>query len=185
MAVQAACARLLARPGQWGEMECVSAIHAAADELAALGGTAAAELSTTLVVALLDAGAGTLVTSRVGDSTAMVLDPGEPWEELFPRDIEEELLTVTWALPSAGAPPLETGARDFGAGAVVVLMTDGVAGPLRDGPATVAPALADVANRARCGELGPVGLAEALGFSRRGAHDDRCVVMAWVTPDGR
>lgn len=66
-------------------------------------------------------------------------------------------------------------------GVALVLVTDGVAEPLRDGPATVAPELAHVLMSAPAAELTPLELARAADFSRRGAHDDRTVLAAWLT----
>jgi hypothetical protein len=59
---------------------------------------------------------------------------------------------------------------------VLVLVTDGVANPLRDGPSTVAPGLAEVLRTTPS----PLSLAGAADFSRRGAHDDRTILAAWL-----
>ena len=70
-------------------------------------------------------------------------------------------------------------------GDALVLVTDGVADPLRDGPETVAPALA--------GALGEppdaVALVGLVDFSRQGCHDDRTLLGVWrraaaVAPSG-
>jgi serine/threonine protein phosphatase PrpC len=74
---------------------------------------------------------------------------------------------------------VELVSAELGRGAALVLLTDGVAQPLRDGPTTVAPGLAEALRCGREGELGPLGLAGAVDFSRRGAHDDRTVLVAW------
>ncbi len=101
------------------------------------------------------------------------------------------LVTVTASLPlpspgpALGAPAgaeadaLELVSAELGRGEALVLLTDGAAQPLRDGPTTVAPGLAEALRCGRDGELGPLGLAGAVDFSRRGAHDDRTVLAAW------
>ena len=166
IAVSAACEHLLTTEG-WSEMECLAALRAASEAVSGAGGRSAAELSTTLVVALVSAsGAGAEVClARVGDSSAFVL-AGAEWEELFPGRAEEELRgSVIGVLPlgSRGdGDAIETASVMLPAGAALVLLTDGVAAPLRDGPSTVAPALADAAD-----------------FSRRGCQDDRTILAVW------
>ncbi|MGH9106110.1 MAG: protein phosphatase 2C domain-containing protein, partial [Acidimicrobiales bacterium] len=241
-AVDAACASLLGCPGAgWGEVECSAAISAASQELLRAGGGAAAEFSTTLVVALISLGpdGADVCLGRVGDSTAYSLSAGE-WEELFGygEATYEMLSTATNVLPFTGAGagagedasagagtgqlpvgggprvapgavvpgepgpagrageelqpvslapgervPGELRSMSLPPGAALVLMTDGVANPLRDGPGTVAPALAAVlagAGSEGSGTgLAPLELAHALDFSRRGALDDRTVAVAW------
>jgi serine/threonine protein phosphatase PrpC len=71
---------------------------------------------------------------------------------------------------------VESASTELGGDMVLLLVTDGVADPLRDGPSTVAPALAEVL-RAR---PSPLSLAGAADFSRRGAHDDRTILAAWL-----
>jgi serine/threonine protein phosphatase PrpC len=73
---------------------------------------------------------------------------------------------------------------ELGPGGALALVTDGVAEPLRDGPTTVAPQLARVLLGAPRGELSPLGLAMAADFSRRGAHDDRTLLVAWLLAAG-
>ncbi len=65
-----------------------------------------------------------------------------------------------------------------------MLVTDGTANPLRDGPTTVAPALAAVLRGGPAGELSPLALAAAADFSRRGCQDDRTILVAWPRPAG-
>ena len=101
------------------------------------------------------------------------------------------LVTATASLPlpspgpALGAPAgaeadaVELVSAELGRGEALVLLTDGAAQPLRDGPTTVAPGLAEVLRCGRDGELGPLGLAGAVDFSRRGAHDDRTVLAVW------
>ena len=183
IAVNAACEHLLAAEG-WGENECLSALRAASDAVSAAGGASAAELSTTLVVALIAASvAGAEVyLARVGDSSAFTL-AGDEWDELFPGRAEEELRgSVVGVLPlgsRGGGDAIETAAAVLPAGAALVLLTDGVADPLRDGPGTVAPALAEVLRGGPSGALTPLALADAADFSRRGCQDDRTILAAW------
>ena len=101
------------------------------------------------------------------------------------------LVTVTASLPlpspgpALGAPAgaeadaVELVSAELGRGAALALLPDGAAQPLRDGPTTVAPGLAEALRCGRDGELGPLGLAGAVDFSRRGAHDDRTVLAVW------
>lgn len=183
----------LLRPGErWGEMECVGAIAAASEQLARTGGSAAAELATTLVVAVLSCGGGggaSAVMARVGDSTAFSLSAGSGWREVFSSEGNGELrTTATEVLPFADAPSASAGGPGAGVevasvelaeGTALVLVTDGVANPLRDGPNTVAPALASVLASGARGDLSPLALAHATDFSRRGALDDRTLLVAW------
>jgi hypothetical protein len=184
IAVDAACQYLLGRESNdWGKKECEAAVRAASEELVRTAGPAAAELSTTLVVALLstaddDAEA---VLARVGDSTAFVLE-GTQWRELFhdPDDEDFRGLPVE-VLPlrqDVGAA-IETSSAVLPPGSGLVLLTDGVADPLREGPSTVAPSLAGVLSAGATGELVPLELARAADFSRRGCQDDRTILAAW------
>ncbi|HUJ65672.1 MAG TPA: protein phosphatase 2C domain-containing protein [Acidimicrobiales bacterium] len=144
---------------------------AAANDAAAGGG------ATTLVVALVDSD-GTVEAARVGDSTAFwVTDRGETWRELFEPagGAEDQVGTETDALPSP-AVEWETVRLRLDRSDVLVLATDGVADPWRDGPNTVAPALA----RALAAHPGPLELARLVDFSRQGCHDDRTVVSVWI-----
>ena len=169
-------------------MECVAAIAAASEELRRAGGPAAAELSTTLVVALLSTGdqqGDAAAVARVGDSTAFTLSVEGEWEETFggPGDGSELWSTATDVLPLNGdVDCVETASVGLAQGMALVLATDGVANPLRDGPTTVAPALASVLADGANGGLSPLALAHAADFSRRGALDDRTVLVAWVRP---
>jgi hypothetical protein len=183
IAVSAACEHLLTTEG-WGEMECLMGLRAASEAISGAGGISAAELSTTLVVALISASAAGAVVAlaRVGDSSAFVL-AGSEWHELFPGRAEEELRgSVVGVLPlgsRGGGDAIETSSVVLPAGAALVLLTDGVADPLRDGPGTVAPALAEVLSGGPSGALTPLALADAADFSRRGCQDDRTVLAAW------
>ena len=180
IAVNAACEHLLSAEG-WGEMECLAALRAASEAVSGAGGRSAAELSTTLVVALVAAsGTGAEVClARGGDSSAFVL-VGAGWEELFPGRAEEELRgSVIGVLPLGSRDAVETASLALPAGAALVLLTDGLADPLRDGPSTVAPALAEILSGGPSGGLTPLALAAAADFSRRGCQDDRTVLAAW------
>jgi hypothetical protein len=121
--------------------------------------------------------------ARVGDSTAFVLAGGN-WHELFSEGTEEPSLGATEAIPMRPSPRRpEEAELDLADGDALVLVSDGIANPLRDGPATVAPALAGLL--ARRNELAPLALAGALDFSRRGALDDRALVVAWADSSER
>ena len=184
MAVGAACAHLAAASGAWGEMECVAALRAASEELSGAGGQLAAELSTTMVVALVSTTArgAEVAVARVGDSSAFVLT-GAEWHELFPQRADEDLRgTVVGVLPLGGrgvGDAIETASAALPVASALVLLTDGVADPVRDGPSTVAPALAEILSGGPSGALTPLALADAADFSRRGCQDDRTVLAAW------
>jgi serine/threonine protein phosphatase PrpC len=210
MAVSAACRYLvgISGGGAWGEMECAAALMAASAELERAGGDSAGELSTTLVVAALQAreGRADVALGRVGDSTAFTLAAGV-WQELFGvgggecGDVDAQAdgadaregggqndgelrSTATDVLPlrARGGSVLagvETTSFALVEGTALVLLTDGVANPLRDGPSTVAPALGELLAGGQAGQLTPLALANAADFSRRGAHDDRTIVVAW------
>lgn len=150
-----------------GEDLGVDAVGAANQAVAAVGG------ATTLVLAVLDA-AGRGWAARVGDSTALVLVAGE-WRELWPGPADDgAVATATAALPSAD-PVVETAEVTVPEGGVLVLATDGLADPLRDGPTTVAPALAE----ALAEPPAPLSLALVADFSRQGCLDDRTLLAVW------
>ncbi len=156
-----------------------------AAESAARGGGA-----TTLVLALVAAG-GAVCLARVGDSTAFVVD-AQSTRELFPAREDGTVGTATAALPlgedracglgadaaSADGEVWETASLQLQPEAVLVLATDGVADPWRDGPQTVDPAL----RAAISGRPSPLDLAAVVDFSRQGCHDDRTVLCAWLRP---
>ncbi len=197
LAVDAA-ARYLSSCRGWGETECRGAARRASAELLSAGGASArgkaAELSTTFVVALVTArGEGAdVVLGRVGDSTAFTLVAGL-WRELFTAPDNDDLHHLaTDVLPFSCAQDasktieahdtIETVSAHLPGGTAIVLMTDGLADPLRDGPSTVAPGLAEVLGEAHGGTLSPLALAAAADFSRRGCQDDRTIVIAWPRP---
>lgn len=176
-AVGAALAGLPAPDARLGAGESETALRAAVDAAnrAAEGGGA-----TTLVVALvLPAAGGGLDVSlaRVGDSTALVVKEGGAGDEIFAAPDTERADTATAALP-AGSPVVETATVSLWDGAVLALVTDGVGDPWRDGPSTVAPALA----AALLGRPSPPELLRVADFSRRGCHDDRTLVCLWGRP---
>jgi serine/threonine protein phosphatase PrpC len=137
--------------------------------------------ATTLVVAALGAdGRGRAV--RVGDSTALGLADGA-WRELWPHEAADDgpLVTATAALP-ADAPSAHVTEVDVAPGAALVLVTDGVDNPRRDGPTTVAPALA----AGLAAPPTPLALGVLVDFSRQGCFDDRTLLGLWrhAAPDG-
>jgi serine/threonine protein phosphatase PrpC len=147
--------------------EAVAAAISAANEAARGGGAA------TVAVAVLRRD-GTGGAGRVGDSTAFLV-VGEEAEELFTPPDPERADAGTAAVPDPDIEP-ETVALAVPAGAVLVLATDGVADPWRDGPTTAGPAL--VAGLS--GRPGPVELLLLADFSRHGCHDDRTLLCVWA-----
>ncbi|HET6873596.1 MAG TPA: protein phosphatase 2C domain-containing protein [Acidimicrobiales bacterium] len=143
-----------------------------ANEAAEGGGTS------TLVAAAVFA-TGRFELMRVGDSTAFLLSPEGPPEELFPGPDPDRADAATPGLP-ADDPTVEEAAGQLSPGSVLVLATDGVADPWRDGPTTVAPALqAELLARPS-----PPRLLEVIDFSRLGCHDDRTLTCVWLSGDG-
>lgn len=151
---------------------------------AELRGWEAGRGATTLVVCVVDQG-GEAALSRIGDSTAFVLGTGEGshWRELFdpPADHEEEMPVGTGALASGEgrvSADVETVEVTLRGSEVVAVVSDGVAGPWRDGPTTVAPAMVE----GLMAFPSPIELADLVDFSRQGCHDDRTMVA--VRPIG-
>ena len=167
-ALESAVAALDAGPLGGAEPALDAAVRGANDAAGRSGGGA-----TTLVVAVLDPSGGARLR-RVGDSSAFVLSGGE-WRELWagPGD-DGPVQTATTALP-ADQPAARDAAAGLGPGDVLLVATDGVADPLRDGPTTVAPGLA----AALAAPPEPLELARVVDFSRQGVHDDRTVVVLW------
>jgi serine/threonine protein phosphatase PrpC len=147
--------------------DTVRAALAAANRAAEGGG------ATTVVVAVVDRH-GNGMAGRVGDSTVFVISEDGRTAELFDAPDPERTDASTPAVPDAGAVP-ETRPVVLGPGSVLVLATDGIADPWRDGPNTVAPALVEVL----LGRPGPVELLSVADFSRQGCHDDRTIVCIW------
>ncbi|MGH9078263.1 MAG: protein phosphatase 2C domain-containing protein, partial [Acidimicrobiales bacterium] len=149
--------------------------------------------ATTLLVGLVTV-AGEWAVARVGDGTALVLGPGG-WDDVLApaggevageaaglaggglAGVEGMIATATAALPSP-APAVELAEGRLGPRQALVLVTDGVADPLRDGPETVAPALAG----ALVTPPAPLDLAALVDFSRHGCHDDRTLLGVWRRP---
>jgi serine/threonine protein phosphatase PrpC len=102
---------------------------------------------------------------------------GEEWFELFePPQPDAGLIEVATASLPAQEPEVECVSLDLRPDEVVVLVTDGVADPWRDGPESVAPALA----AGLSGRPSPLELAALADFSRQGCHDDRTVAVLWI-----
>jgi serine/threonine protein phosphatase PrpC len=153
---------------------CAAAVEEAGRAVAAAGG------ATTLVVVAASSG-GVCRLARVGDSAAMVLEGGE-WHDVFlpPGGGDDEMVsTATPALPDTG-DAVEEEEVVLAGGGVLVLASDGVADPIRDGPTTVAPAYAD----SLAEPPSPLALAGLLDFSRQGCHDDRTLLGLWWPAPG-
>jgi serine/threonine protein phosphatase PrpC len=130
--------------------------------------------ATTIVIAVIHR-RGEVAVARVGDSSAFVVgEGGAAWTELFASPASDGLNTVTAALPAV-APQSEEAAISLDYHGILVLATDGISDPWRDGPTTVAPALAS----ALAVPLAPLDLAQLVDFSRQGCHDDRTLVAVW------
>lgn len=164
-----------------GERDLTARCDAALDAAAAAVVARAADGATTLVVAVATDD-GRWGAARVGDSDAVVL-AGGAWRPAFPPpddgDGDDGLRTgATDALPSAPASARRHATGALEPGEALVLLSDGVAGPLVDGPTTVAVGLAE--------ELavvpGPLDIARLVDFERKGCHDDRTLLGAWWVP---
>ncbi len=158
--------------GAAGELAGALVAGVEAANRAAEGGGA-----TTLVMGALSA-SGRVILARVGDSSAFVVRADGQAAEAFPHVWRDSVETTTAALPAAD-PALEVVEVEggVGPGEVLLLATDGLAEPWRDGPTTVAPAL----SRVLLGQPGPLELLRAVDFSRQGCHDDRTALCAWLT----
>ena len=139
----------------------------------AAGRAAAGGGATTLVVALVTPD-GAAALGRVGDSTAFLVDADGGWEELFDPPDPDRADTATAALPGDDDPAVRT--VRLVPGDHLVLLTDGIADPWRDGPTTVAPALVQTI----VAGPEPAQLLVAADFSRQGCHDDRTVAVLWL-----
>lgn len=155
-----------AAPTGCAEAAVREAVTAAA--VAAQGGGA-----TTLVVACLRRG-GEAAVARIGDSSAFLIRSDGSAVELFEPPDPDRADTATPALPMEGAGP-EVRSVTVSPGEALVLVTDGVADPWRDGPATVAPVLSKGLSAAP----GPLQMLGLTDFSRLGCHDDRTVLAVW------
>jgi serine/threonine protein phosphatase PrpC len=148
-------------------------LHLAAG-LQAANIAAAESGATTLVLGLVKRN-GEVALVRVGDSTVFHVGPeGRWWREVFTPPDDDGVVTVTAALPADQLEPefaaLTIAMEDF-----LLLATDGVADPWRDGPTTVAPVLAASVT----GHPEPLELAQLASFSRQGCHDDRTMLVVW------
>ena len=153
-----------------GEGGTDAAIHAANRAVGEVG-------ATTIVVAVARRD-GRVDLARVGDSTAMLVHPdGATWNEVFEvAEGDAETVDVTTAALPADQPDVELASIALEPDHVLVLASDGIADPWRDGPETVAPALAAFVSE----RPSPLGLAGAADFSRQGCHDDRTIVLLWL-----
>ncbi|MGH9056628.1 MAG: protein phosphatase 2C domain-containing protein [Acidimicrobiales bacterium] len=156
-------------------------LDAAASAIGAANLAAAAgDGATTLVVAVAGRD-GAVELARVGDSAAFaVRGDGATWSELFPPPDEDAPAGAATAALPCDLPVAETARIVLEGEDVLVLATDGVADPWRDGPSTVAPAVAAAVSA----RPSPLELARVADFSRQGCHDDRTLMVAWME-DGR
>lgn len=130
--------------------------------------------ATTLVLGLIWR-SGEVHLARVGDSTAFQVGAeGRWWGEVFAPPEDDGVVTATAALPAEKLEP-EFAAVTITTEDLLVLATDGVADPWRDGPSTVAPVLAATL----AGRPGPLELTQLASFSRQGCHDDRTILVVW------
>lgn len=129
--------------------------------------------ATTLLVAVVSA-EGHAELGRVGDSTAFIVGTDGSWREVFSPASGDVVGTETHAIPSDELE-LETEKAELRPGAVLVLATDGLANPWRDGPSTVAPVLVSALSQ----PPSALELARIADFSRQGCHDDRTAICLW------
>jgi serine/threonine protein phosphatase PrpC len=171
-AARAALAAVEAAIGKSGPpAERVAAALTAANQAAGGGG------ATTLVVAVLQRRGG-VTLARVGDSSAFLVGADDTsWQELFAAPSGDAIDSTTDALP-ADDVQWEGAAISLDSSHVLVLATDGIADPWRDGPATVAPVLA----AALAHPPPPIELVQLTDFSRQGCHDDRTMLGVWLRP---
>jgi hypothetical protein len=159
---------------------CLSALDAAYRAVVSAVGDAATG-ATTLVVVVVGTD-GRWAASRVGDSDALVLEKTGEWRPVFesasPDDDEAMRTGATDALP-ATRPSRHVTEGQLLVGEALVVLTDGVAGPLRDGPSTVAVGLAE----GLASPPSPLELTRLIDFGRQGCHDDRTALALWLRPE--
>ena len=141
----------------------------AANAAAAEGG------ATTLVLGLIGR-SGEVSLARVGDSTAFHIGDGGSLVAGSVRTAgrgrrgHRDRRPARRDSSNPSSPPSPSRSEDL-----LLLATDGVADPWRDGPSTVAPVLAATL----AGRPGPLELAQLASFSRQGCHDDRTMLVVW------
>ena len=133
--------------------------------------------ATTLVLAVVERD-GRVEVARVGDSTVLLVQSdGATWKDLFrPAADDDETVDVSTAALPADDPQTERTSLNLTPGEVLVLASDGIGDPWRDGPTTVAPAFAALV----AARPAPLELARMADFSRQGCHDDRTIVLLWL-----
>lgn len=164
----------------FGERDLPARCGAAIDAATGAVGALAADGATTLVV-VAAGGDGRWAAAAVGDSDAVVLAGGQ-WRAVFASggDGDEGLRSgATDALPFAGHEARRYAAGVLAPGEALVLLSDGVGGPLADGPTTVAVGLAE----GLAAVPGPLEVARLVDFERKGCHDDRTLLAAWWVPE--
>jgi len=186
VAVTAAASALAGGPDADGPAgRAVVSAQSRLEQVFACDGSTGATGATTLVVAVVQRD-GAVELARVGDSTAFLIRSGDSgWEEVFeaPAGGTDQVAVETSALSgnpvhrrdASAGPEIEVVRVSLRDGDVLAVVTDGIAGPWRDGPLTVAQAMVD-----RLGARPtPLDLAALADFSRQGCHDDRTVVALW------
>jgi len=173
--VEAACRSALGS-AQAGAEPAQAALAALADAEEVAQGEGAAAM--VVAVATPD---GQLCLARVGDCSAFLLD-GEGWLELFEEPDPDRVGTETLALPlGRQGRSIEEAAQVTSLvlepQAALVLASDGLADPWRDGPTSVAPVLA----QGLYDLPAPLELLRLVDFARQGCHDDRSVAVLRLT----
>ena len=139
-------------------------------------GTSEMDFSTTLVVAVVGAGADVGQLARVGDSAAFTRsDSG--WHPVF-SDGSPEPDAPTNAIPS-DHPIVESQELSMFPGECVLLVSDGI-GDLLTHTSDVRRALFG----ALAEPLSPLEFSALTGFQRRQAHDDQTALCVWRWPTG-
>ena len=139
-----------------------------------LGECEESELLTTLVVVIADSTTAEAVIARVGDSTVLVLENGEivdAFDEPEPALVD----SGTSALPSSC--DFEWRELSLPYDGCLLVVSDGISRQVELSPAVVGEFFAE---RLRMAPT-DIGFTRAIGFSRRGAHDDRTAVGLWRT----
>ena len=142
------------------------------------------ELCTTLVIAAIPVAADVdglrrAVISRIGDSSAWILDPEDGFRSIgsVKNDGASIAGSGTSALPSSPPIGVDTVVVDLKSNQVLLLVSDGLGDPLASGTGEVGRTLKEWWAE-------PPALFEFIGqadFARKSFDDDRTVVAVWPT----